>query len=341
MTAIADLQRPCSRWKITARLLAFCLVWSQVLSGTAVAASLSFLDPKGPVAAAQAGHFYDIILLMLIVVVPVMILTPLVAWRYRYHNRQARYSPKWKFSWALEALVWGVPFAVVIVLSIWLWQDSSQLDPYKPIAEAGRPLRVNVISFDWKWLFVYPDLKIATMGQLAFPAGQALSLQLTSDSVMQAFFIPALGSQIYTMAGMRTKLHLKATSPGQFMGENTQYNGKGFNKEKFRARAMTADGFRDWVNTVKSKGVALTPGVYDTIRSDGTVGDVRKAIGGSAMPPETVYFKDVPSNLFVNVINSYHGGAATSAALLGGTVTKANCGPDWTLSSNCQSSRSE
>ena len=306
----------------------------------ALAEGISFLDPKGPVAATQASHFYDIILLMLIVVVPVMLFTPLVAWRYRYRNRRARYSPKWKFSWPLEALVWGVPFAVVIVLSVWLWQDSSQLDPYKPISGAGKPLRVNVISYDWKWLFVYPDLHIATMGQLAFPADRPLSLRLTSDSVMQAFFVPALGSQIYTMAGMQTRLHLKADAPGQFLGENTQYNGEKFHKQKFQALAMSDQDFRDWLQAVRAKGVALTPDVYNHVRAKGTVDDVRKAVGGD-MPPDTVYLKDVPAHLFVNVINSYHGGGQTSQVLLGGATTTSHLGPNWPQKAHHQSSRME
>ena len=306
----------------------------------ALAEGISFLDPKGPVAATQANHFYDIVLLMLIVILPVMLFTPLVAWRYRYRNRRARYSPKWKFSWPLEALVWGVPFAVVVVLSVWLWQDSSQLDPYKPISGAGEPLRVDVIGYDWKWLFVYPDLHVATMGQLAFPAARPLSLHLTSDSVMQAFFVPALGSQIYTMAGMQTKLHLKADAPGQFLGENTQYNGEKFHEQKFHARAMTDRGFGDWLAAVRAKGVAFTPDVYNHIRAKSTVDDVRKAVGGD-MPPDTVYFKGVPAHLFVNVINSYHGGAQTSQALLGGVTTTTHLGPNWPRTAQDQSSRTE
>ena len=306
----------------------------------ALAEGMSFLDPKGPVAAAQASHFYDIVLLMLVVVVPVMLFTPLVAWRYRYRNRGARYSPKWTFSWPLEALVWGVPFAVVIVLSVWLWQDSSRLDPYRPISGAGEPLRVNVIGYDWKWLFVYPDLHVASMGQLAFPANRPLSLRLTSDSVMQAFFVPALGSQIYAMAGMQTKLHLKADAPGQFLGENTQYNGEKFHKEKFHAVAMSEQGFREWLQAVRTNGVALTPEVYDHIRAKGTVDDARRAVGGT-MPPDAVYLKDVPAHLFANVINSYHGGGQTSQALLGGVTTPSFHGPSRPPAAPDQSSRTE
>ncbi|TPW29611.1 cytochrome ubiquinol oxidase subunit II family protein [Pararhizobium mangrovi] len=284
-------------------------------SGPAAAEGLSFLDPQGPVAAAQRDHFYAVILLMLVVVVPVLIFTPLVAWRYRYRNHGARYAPDWKFSWPLEALIWGVPVAVVVVLSVWIWQETHDLDPYAPLA-ADKSLRVEVIGYDWKWLFVYPDLHIATMGVLGFPSDRSLDIRLTSASVMQSFFIPALGSQIYAMAGMRTKLHLKANRPGTFLGENTQYNGKGFHDQKFRARAMTARGFTDWVKQVRAKGVPLDAKAYDVVRAKGGLTDVRRAVAGGSMPPGTVYFTDVSADLLANVMHQFNGGASSSEVIV-------------------------
>jgi cytochrome o ubiquinol oxidase subunit II len=201
---------------------------------------LSFLDPQGPVAAAQRAHLIDVVLLLLIVVVPVLVLTPIVVWRYRL-NGSARYTPAWSFFLPLEFVIWGVPIAIVVVLAVWLWENTEKLDPYKPLASAADPpLRVKVVGYDWKWLFIYPQFNIASIGEFAFPAGRPLDILLTSDTVMQSFFIPALGSQIYAMAGMVTKLHLLANAPGSFRGENTQFNGNGFYLQAFTATARAS-----------------------------------------------------------------------------------------------------
>lgn len=289
-----------------------------LLPARAHAADLSFLAPRGPVAAAQQAHFYDVVLLMMVVIVPVLVLVPLFAWRYRYRNRSARYTPKWRFSWPLEVVIWGVPVVVVAVLAVWLWHGTERLDPYAPIRADARPLKVDVIGYDWKWLFVYPELHIATMGTLEFPANRPLDIELTSDTVMQSFFVPALGSQIYVMAGMTTRLHLKADTTGQFLGENTQYNGEGFQNQKFEARAATPEGFRKWVAEARAKGIALTPKVYDAIRARSGRDEVRKAVDARGMPPGTLFFSGVPADLFHNVVRSFHGGPQTSAALLSG-----------------------
>ena len=284
---------------------------------------LTFLDPQGPVAAAQRTHFIGVVLLVLIVVLPVLILTPLFAWRYRYRNTSAPYTPKWSFSWPLEFAIWGIPVAIVVVLAVWLWQSTHALDPYAPISSEKPPLRVQVIGYDWKWLFVYPDLKIASMGQLAFPADRPLTLDLTSDTVMQSFFIPALGSQIYAMAGMVTHLHLHADAPGRFLGENTQFNGSGFDKQKFTAHAMSAADFNAWVKRVAADGIALTPAAYDTLRKQSTVKGARAALHADRMPPGVLLFTGVPPKLFGNIVRSFHGGPSDAAALLGSDIKAA------------------
>ena len=268
-------------------------------------------------AAAERMHLLGIVLIVLIVVLPVIVLTPWFAWRYRYRNTSAPYTPNWTFSRPLEFLIWGVPFAIVIGLAVWLWQSTTALDPYAPLASNKQPLHIEVVGYDWKWLFIYPRARIATVGQLAFPVGRPLSLELTSDTVMQAFFVPALGSQIYAMPGMITHLHLEADSPGQFLGENTQFNGLGFEQQKFTARALTPADYSAWLKRVSAVGIRFTPVVYDLIRQRATKSQARAALhAGRSMPYGDLYFTGISPQLFDNIVRSFHGGSSTSAALL-------------------------
>ncbi len=277
---------------------------------------ITFLSPHGPVAAAQRGYFIDIILILLIVVLPVLLLTPVLAWRYRYRNTSASYRPKWSFSWPLEIIVWGVPFGIVIVLAIWLWRGTHALDPYAPISAGEEALPVEVVGYDWKWLFIYPTLGVASLGEFAIPEDRPVAIKLTSDTVMQSFFIPSLGSQIYAMAGMVTQLHLKADGAGRYLGENTQYNGDGFNREQFTAVAMVPAEFHAWVGRARATGIALTPQVYARLSSRGKLSDTRQALHAEQMPDGTVYFRDVPSSLFANIVASFHGGPKDPADLV-------------------------
>lgn len=270
--------------------------------------NLSFLNPEGPVAAAQRQHFLEIIALVTIVVLPVLILTPLIAWRYRRTNEASRYTPKWSFSRPLEFVLWGVPITIVAVLAVLLWRDTQALDPYSPLQADKPPLHVQVVGLDWKWLFIYPDEGIATVGELAFPADRPLAFELTTGTVMQSFFIPALGSQIYAMAGMVTKLHLAARGPGRFKGENTQFNGKGFHKQKFTAVAMPPGEFAGWVATVRSNGIALDDATSRVLARRSTPETAHASLGTPAMPRNVLYFRDVPADQFASVVTAYRHG---------------------------------
>ncbi|MFZ0256408.1 MAG: cytochrome ubiquinol oxidase subunit II [Gammaproteobacteria bacterium] len=273
----------------------------------------SFLDPQGPVAAAQRWHLFEVVALVMIVVLPVLVLTPLIAWRYRRRNERSRYTPKWDFSWPLEVAIWGIPIAIVAVLAVLLWRSTHALDPYAPLRADTPPLRVQVVGLDWKWLFIYPEERIASVGELAFPADRPLALELTSDSVMQSFFIPALGSQIYAMAGMVTKLHLEADGPGRFEGENTQFNGMGFQKQKFAAVAMPPGDFKAWVKTVRANGIALDQAIYRKLARKSTPGKAYEELGTAAMPQDILYFNKVPSALFTTIVDKYRYGQADEA----------------------------
>jgi cytochrome o ubiquinol oxidase subunit II len=301
-----------------------CLVCTSLaFAGPAHAAVVSFLNPHGQIAAAQQQHFINVNLLMMIVILPVLVGVPLIAWHYRYGNAKARYTPHWDHSWWLEGLIWGGPLAVVTVLGIWLAHGTSTLDPYRPLKTANAPLKVDVIGYDWKWLFVYPQLHIASVGQLLFPEHTELAMRLTTDTVMQSFLIPALGSQVYAMAAMQTRLHLISDSTGQFLGENTQYDGMGFQHQKFIARATTPQGFRDWVASVKANGIPLSAKAYSVIRERNTVPEVRAELKAGRMPPGGVFFNHVTPDLFRNVMMSFHGGPSSSRAIVRNNNTKA------------------
>lgn len=279
----------------------------------------SFLDPAGPVAAAQKDHFIWVTLIALIVVLPAIILTPYLAWRYRYGAKKAEYRPKWEFSWVLEILIWGIPAIIVVVLGIYLWTSTHQLDPYRPIAGTLKPLRIDVVGLNWKWLFIYPDEGIATVGEMAVPIDRPVALHLTTDTVMQSFWIPALGSQIYAMPGMRTKLHLLADKPGQFRGLNTQFNGMGFEHQQFLALGLKPDAFANWVAQVKSRGIALNAQRYRTLDKQSTRAESFAALGTPKMPANILYFSSVPPNFFRGIIARYLSGHALSPAQQPGT----------------------
>ncbi|MEA2728045.1 MAG: cytochrome o ubiquinol oxidase subunit [Acetobacteraceae bacterium] len=274
----------------------------------------SFLTPDGPVATLEAHYLWLITLITLIVVAPVVIGVPLLAWRYRYGNTNARYEPHWDFSAALEWPMWLVPAAIVIVLSVFVWNYTHQLDPARAIASDKPPLRIQVVGLDWKWLFIYPDYHIATVGEMAFPQNRPVSMTLTTDTVMQSFMIPALGGQIYAMPGMVTKLNLAADHLGDFEGMNTQYNGDGFHAQHFQAVAMTTQDFSRWVKDAQQDGVALDAANYKILGESSTPEQVRAHFGSPSMPKGVTFFNNAAANFFMNIVMRYHGRNAVPPA---------------------------
>jgi cytochrome o ubiquinol oxidase subunit 2 len=282
--------------------------------------SQSFLTPSGPVSDLEYHHLWVITLVTLIVVAPVIVGVPLLAWRYRYGNTRARYAPHWDFSRALEWPMWLVPVAIVAVLSLYLWTYTHELDPYRSLATDKPPLRVQVVGLDWKWLFIYPDYGIATVGEMAFPQDRSVSISLTTDTVMQSFMIPALGGQIYAMPGMVTQLNLKADRTGDFEGMNTQYNGNGFHAQHFQAVAMTSQDFDSWVKGVLQKSVALNQANYRILAESSTSADVHNQFGDAAMPKGVTFFNGVAPELFTRIVRRYHTGKPISPAEQPGTA---------------------
>lgn len=274
----------------------------------------SFLDPAGPVASAQLAHLAVVVLMTMIAVLPVVVLVPVILWRYRYSNPKARYTPAWGRSGKLELVLWGVPFLIVAVLSVLLWRSTVKLDPYKSVGAAADTLRVEVIGLDWKWLFLYPDLGIATVNELAFPAGRPVSLELTTDTVMQSFMVPALAGQIYAMPGMVTQLNFRADRPGTFQGMNTQYSGTGFHAQKLRAVSLTKEDFAAWAAGASSSKTVLTPAAYVELAKSSTAAEAQASFGMRNLPAGTLRFRLDDTGLFASVLDRYRSGDAVDAA---------------------------
>jgi cytochrome o ubiquinol oxidase subunit 2 len=266
---------------------------------------LSFLNPQGPVASIQRTHFLEMVaLLAIFVALPIFVLIPWFAWRYRYGAKSSRYTPKWAFSGILEVAAWSGPVVIVALLAVLVWRSTHALDPYKPLTSDTPALRVLVIGYDWKWLFIYPDQGVASIGVLPLPAGRPVAMQLTSATVMQSLQIPALGSQIYAMGGMVTQLHLQADKPGRFMGENTMYNGDGFHEQRFTAVAMTPDAFDDWVKLTRAHGMALDASTLKLISKPTTRAQLTAGLGQSPASDGGIYFNHATSDIFSNVVRA-------------------------------------
>jgi len=210
------------------------------------------LDPQGPIAAAERTILANATVIMLAVVVPVILLTLGFAWWFRAGNKWARRDLEWAYSGPVEVTVWSIPTLVVLFLGGIAWIGSHDLDPARPLGSSAAPLEVQVVSLDWKWLFIYPDLGVASVNRLVVPAGTPLRLHLTSASVMNSFFVPQLGSQIYTMAGMTTTLHLQADRPGRYAGLSAQFSGDGFSDMRFDADAMAPAQFVQWLASTRA-----------------------------------------------------------------------------------------
>ena len=215
------------------------------------------LAPAGPVAAGERLILFDALAIMLAIVVPVICLTIAFAWWFRAGNDKATHLPHWSYSGRLELLVWSIPGLVVLFLGGVAWVGSHDLDPPKPLVSMKKAINVDVVALDWKWLFVYPDLGVASVNRLVVPAGTPVSFRITSATVMNSFFVPQLGSQIYAMSGMTTHLNLLADHPGQYRGLSAHYSGKGFAGMAFMVDSVQPAQFAAWVAGAKRAGPVL------------------------------------------------------------------------------------
>ncbi|MBH1943850.1 cytochrome ubiquinol oxidase subunit II [Erythrobacter sp. YJ-T3-07] len=266
----------------------------------------SFLQPMGPVAQEQATHLMRVVGITMIVILPVLVGVPLILWRYRYAKPRGAYAPEWEFSGKLEYALWGVPVLIVIVLASWLWYSTDKLDPYEPLGPD--PLQVQAIGLDWKWVFIYPAEGIATVDELVVPVGRPVELTLTTDTVMQSLLIAPLTGQIYAMPGMTTKLNFAATRAGKAEGENTQFNGDGFGRQKFTLRALEPDDYAAWIARGDS-GPTLDEATYATLRRRTVLADARGDLG-LEKSAEPIVMTLGQRDMFGQIVAKYHGGGA-------------------------------
>jgi cytochrome o ubiquinol oxidase subunit 2 len=220
------------------------------------------LDPQGPVAAAERQILFNSLGIMLAIVIPTIVATLGVAYWFRSSNKRARYLPDFNYSDRLEALVWSIPAMTVLLVGGVAWVGAHDLDPRKGISSTSKPLTVQVVSLDWKWLFIYPDQGIASVNYLAVPVGTPVSFELTSSGVMNSFFVPQLAGQIYAMSGMTTRLQLQADHPGKYRGLSAQFSGEGFADMRFTVEAVPARQFEQWVATARKSGPVLDARAY-------------------------------------------------------------------------------
>ena len=279
-----DRMRPCLN-----RHLALSCVVPSVLFLTGC--NRGILDPVGPVAAAEKTILINSTAIMLAIIIPTMIATVAFAWWFRRGNVKATYLPDWEYSGAVEMVVWAIPALTIMLLGGIAWIGSHDLDPAKPLKSNVPALKVDVVSLDWKWLFIYPDQGIATVNQLVVPAGTPVTFRLTSATVWNSFFVPQMGTMIYTMPRMSTKLNLQADKPGTFNGLSSHFSGDGFPGMQFQVQALPADQFAMWAQGARGQGPALdgrgyaelskpssyvkpmtygavVPGLYDAIVAD-------------------------------------------------------------------------
>jgi cytochrome o ubiquinol oxidase subunit 2 len=268
-------------------LLAVVLTGAAILGGC----NEGVLDPKGPIAIANREILLNSLSIMLAIVIPVIVATLGVAYWFRASNNRARYRPDFAYSGRLEVLVWSIPAMTVFLVGGVAWVGSHDVSPRKPIPSAVKALRVQVASLDWKWLFIYPDQGVASVNRLTIPVGTPISLELTSSGVMNSFFVPQLGSQIYTMAGMITHLHLLADEAGTYRGFSAQFSGEGFSDMHFDAEAVTNEKFAQWIDTARSSGPELNATTY---------ADLAKPT--AAVAPFT--YRSVAPGLFENILVS-------------------------------------
>jgi cytochrome o ubiquinol oxidase subunit II len=275
-------------WPRRSGLVPWLVICAAVLVASCQPAGV--LDPQGPIASAQRLLLINSTAIMLVVVVPVILATLGFAWWYRSSNASASRSDDREFEGRIEFVTWSIPALIVILLGGVMWIGTHQLDPRAPIPAHAKPLQVEVVALDWKWLFIYPDQGIAAVNQLVVPVGTPVNFRLTSATVMNSFFVPQLGSQIYTMGGMTTHLNLLAAETGEYPGFSANFSGDGFAWMRFVAKAVPAGDFAAWVKQVRGTGSALDNAAYAAL-----------AKPSEAVPPTT--YRSVEPKLFDRIID--------------------------------------
>ena len=253
------------------------------------------LEPSGPITRSIDELFWITVALMSIIIIPVFSMTASFIWKYRASNSKASYAPDLDSPAWLEWVIWLFPALIVLILTIMTWIYTHRLDPYKPLESANPPLVIQVIALDWKWLFIYPEQNIAVVNELTLPVNRPIAFKITSNTVMNSFFIPRLGGQIYAMAGMETQLNLIADKPGRYFGENIQYSGQGFPYQNFKTIATTQQDFDIWLMKARQSAIKLDPVHFNELAKP-------------SVSHPVVYYGSVSPDLFKLVIDQFIGG---------------------------------
>lgn len=279
------------KFKITAVGLLFLVVAALVIWYFR-SVNIPVLEPKGIIAKQERQLIFDALLLALLVVIPVFTLLIVFAVRYRETNSKAKYSPNLDGNRIAETIWWLIPTAIISILAVIAWNSSHTLDPYKPLSSNSKPLTIQVVALDWKWLFIYPQQNIATVNFIQFPKQTPLNFEITSDTVMNSFWIPQLGGQIYAMPGMSTQLHLMASGVGSYNGLSANISGAGFAGMDFTARSSSQTDFSQWVQSVKHNSSNLSLSTYS------------KLTNPSQNNPAS-YYSSAAGGLYNNIIDKY------------------------------------
>lgn len=250
------------------------------------------LNPAGPIGAHEKSLILTAWWIMVLVALPVFVLTIWFAWHYRASNKKATYMPNWDFSWSVDVVIWVLPLVGVAVLAFLCWTSTQNLAPYKQITSEKQPVEVDVVSFDWKWLFIYPKQHIATVNQLVIPVDRPINFKVTSDTVMTSFFIPNLGSQIYAMSGMRTRLNLIADKTGSYIGQNMQFSGRGYSDMNFKVRIEQDADFKNWVSSVQKSEKKFDMTALEQLKKPSVANSV-------------AHFGSVKPNMFQTILDQY------------------------------------
>ncbi|HYF97146.1 MAG TPA: ubiquinol oxidase subunit II [Patescibacteria group bacterium] len=223
------------------------------------------LNPQGEIANKQKDLIIFASLLSLVVVIPVFTMAFFIVWKYRASNKKAKYTPDWDSNKVIESIWWGVPLILIAILSVVTWKSTHELDPFKPLESKTKPITIQVVALDWKWLFIYPEQDVATVNYVQFPVDTPVNFNITADAPMNAFWIPSLGGQMYAMAGMSTELNLMADKIGTYEGSSTNISGKGFAGMRFKANASSEKEFKQWIEAVKIAPNVLSQDEYDKL----------------------------------------------------------------------------
>lgn len=301
--------------------------WFALFAFTALAAAIytpasaathsaDFMRPLGPIADMQRTELIWATVIVMVAILPVFVGVPWILWRYRRSNDKSEYAPAWHFDTKLELVMWGVPAVIIVAFGIWLTQAVFRIDPYRTIdAEMakgmnfeieGPPVVVDVVGLDWKWLFIYPDEGVASVGEMVIPVGRPVSMRLTTDTVMQSFMAPGLAGQIYAMPGAVTRLNVLAERQGTTVAENTQYNGTGFARQRAPARAVTGTEFSVWVEAARG-APPLDDETYALLAKSGDVAAARRDLGRTGSGPLAFALPD--PMLFGRIVGRYRTGA--------------------------------